>query len=56
MNKLTTFLVVSMAALAVLASVGPTLVALSHALVPLIIAAGLVAAVLRLVYYHTRKW
>jgi hypothetical protein len=32
------------------------LVALAQALVPLVIVGGIVAAVLRLVFFHTRRW
>jgi hypothetical protein len=42
--------------LAVLVAAGPTLVALVHAAVPLVIAGGVVAVVLRLVFFHTRRW
>lgn len=40
----------------VLVSAGPMLVALIEAAIPLVIAAGVVAVVLRLVLFHTRKW
>ncbi len=39
-----------------LCSVGPSLIALAHALVPLVIVGGIVAVVLRLVFFHTRRW
>ncbi len=53
MNKSISFLIAAMVALAVLVSAGPTLVALSHQLVPLVLAIGLVVAVLRLIWYWT---
>lgn len=49
-------LLVLIIALAVLVSAGPTLIALAHAALPLVIAGGVVAAVLRLVFFHTRRW
>ncbi len=52
----TTFLIVAIIALTVLVSAGPTLIALVHAAVPLVIAVGIVAVVLRLVFFHTRNW
>jgi hypothetical protein len=42
--------------LVALCSAGPTLVALLHAAVPLVIVGGIVAVVLRLVFFHTRRW
>lgn len=56
MNRLTTFLVASVVALCLLVAAGPTLVVLAQAAVPLVIALGVVAAVLRLVLFHTRRW
>ncbi len=56
MNKTTWLLVVGIVALAVLVSAGPTLVALAHAAVPLVIALGVVAVIVRLVFFHTRRW
>jgi hypothetical protein len=54
MNKLVLSLIISIVALSVLVSAGPTLIALVNAAVPLLIAGGIVAAVLRLVFFHTR--
>lgn len=42
--------------LLVLVTAGPTLVCLAQALVPLAVVVGVVAAVLRLVWFHTRGW
>jgi hypothetical protein len=50
-----TYLVVAIVSLSVLVSAGPTLIALAHAALPLVIAGGLVAAILRLVFFHTRR-
>ena len=50
------FLLVLVVVLVVFTSAGPTLVALAHAAVPLVIAGGVVAVVLRLVFFHTRRW
>jgi hypothetical protein len=43
-------------ALVTLAAAAPLLIRLSHALVPLVIAVGVVAVGLRLVFFHTRRW
>jgi hypothetical protein len=56
MNKPVTYLIIAIVALSMLVSTGPTLVALAHAAIPLVVAAGIVAVVLRLVFFHTRKW
>jgi len=55
-QRLVVLLVVSVAILSVLVAAGPTLVALANAAVPLVIAIGIVVAVLRLVFFHTRRW
>lgn len=44
------------ASLMIVSALSPSLIALSHALVPLVIAAGVVIAILRLVFFHTRRW
>lgn len=41
---------------AILASIGPTLIALINASIPLVIALGVVAIAWRLAFFHTRKW
>lgn len=56
MNKSTAWLVAAIVALAMLVSAGPALVALANAAVPLVIAGGVVAIALRLVFFHTRRW
>lgn len=50
------WLVAAIVVLCFLVSAGPTLVSLVHAAVPLVIVGGIVAAVLRLVFFHTRRW
>jgi hypothetical protein len=50
------FLLAALVAWAVLMSIGPTLVALVQAVVPLVIVLGVVVAILRLVFFHTRRW
>jgi hypothetical protein len=52
----TGLLVAAIVLLCFLVSAGPTLVALLDAAVPLVIVGGIVVAVLRLVFFHTRKW
>jgi len=56
MHHLTTYLAVGIVTLLALAATGPALVALSHAAVPLIVAVGVVAIAVRLVFFHTRRW
>jgi low affinity Fe/Cu permease len=43
-------------ALVLLAATAPLLVRLSQALVPLVIVVGVAAVVVRLVFFHTRRW
>jgi hypothetical protein len=49
-------LVLPIFAVCVLVAAAPILVALAGALVPLILAGGLIAGFLRIVWWHTRKW
>lgn len=53
MDKVVSVLITAIVALAVLVAAGPALVALAHALAPLVLALGLVAGVLRLIWYWT---
>lgn len=53
MVRLLVVLTAWLAVIALLAAVGPTLIALLHAAVPLVIAVGVVVAVLRLVWHFT---
>lgn len=55
-GKSITVLLVAVVIWAVLVSAGPTLIELIHAAIPLVIVAGVVVAVLRLVVFHTRRW
>jgi hypothetical protein len=50
------FLVIAIVGLAVLTAAGPTVVALTHAAVPLVIAAGVVTILVRAVWYFTSRW
>lgn len=51
----TTLIITAVAALLLVAAAAGPLIALSHALLPVIVAVGIVVAVLRLVFFHTRK-
>lgn len=53
---MTRFLVIAIVGLAALTAAGPTLVALAHAAVPLIIAGGVVILLVRAVWYFTNRW
>lgn len=55
MNRLATFLAVAIVGLAILTAAGPALVALSNAMVPVVIAVGLMLALLRLVWFYTNR-
>lgn len=56
MTRIVLALVIAIVGLSVLVSAGPTLVGLAHAAVPLVIAIGLVVAVLRLVWHITNRY
>ena len=56
MNKFISLVTFADLGLVTLAVAGPTLTRLIAALVPLVLVAGIVAAVLRLVWSYTRKW
>lgn len=53
MTKLLSILIVG---LATLAYAGPALARLASSLVPLVLVVGGVVVVLRLVWFHTRRW
>jgi hypothetical protein len=55
-EKLFHFLFIGVLLLAVLSAVGPVIVALANALVPLIIVGGLVVGALRLVWHFTDRY
>lgn len=50
----TTVIVAAVAGLMIVAALTPQLIALSNALVPLVVAAGVVVIMVRLVFFHTR--
>jgi hypothetical protein len=56
MNKIASACLLVIVGLVALAAAGPTLAHLTSALVPLVLVAGIVAAVLRLVWSYTSKW
>lgn len=56
MIRLVAVVVLVVAGLAELTSAGPAIVATAHALVPLVVAIGVVAIVARLVWYWTNRW
>jgi hypothetical protein len=56
MTKLISSLAIVIVGLAALALAGPALTRLIHSLVPLIVAGGIVAAMLRVVWAYTRRW
>lgn len=56
MNRLVVGLVCGVVALWALASIGPALVVLTDGLVPFVIAVGVVAALLRIVWHYTRRY
>ena len=49
-------LVTAIITVVLLAAAAPLLIALGHALLPLVFVVGVVAIALRLVFFHTRKW
>ena len=55
MTKALSSLALVVAGLVALAAVGPALARLISALVPLVLVVGVVAAVLRVVWFHTRR-
>lgn len=55
-KNLSNWLATVVVLLIVLAALAPTLIALGHALLPLVIAVGVVAVIVRLVFFHTRDW
>lgn len=56
MKSVTSWLLTILAGLIVVAALAPSLISLSHALVPLVAAVGIVAVIVRLVFFHTRRW
>lgn len=56
MNRLLSLVVFGVVGLVAFAAAGPALTRLIAAIVPLVLVAGIVAALLRLVWSYTRKW
>ena len=56
MKGLANSLVGLVLALLLLAAVAPSLIALSSALLPLVITLAVAAIAVRLIYFHTRRW
>jgi hypothetical protein len=56
MNKLVTALMLGILGLTILAAIGPTLTKVISSLVWLVVAIGLVACLLRVVWTATRHW
>jgi len=56
MTKLVSTLAVVVLGLAALGAVGPRLAVILNALVPLVLVVAISAAVLRAVWWYTRKW
>lgn len=56
MTKLVTTVAVVVLGLVALGAVAPRMVQLLAALVPVILVVAISAAVLRLVWFHTRRW
>ena len=53
---MTRFLVIGLVALALVTAAGPTLVALMHSAVPLVLVVGVVVVLLRAVWFYTNRW
>lgn len=56
MNKPVVYFIAAIVALSLLAMATPLLVALSNALVPLVVVGGIAVVAVRLVFFHTRRW
>lgn len=56
MKSATSLLTTAFVALVLLAAMAPLLIELSRALLPLVVVGGVVVVVVRLVFFHTRKW
>jgi hypothetical protein len=56
MNRLAVFVLLAILGLAVITAAGPTLVLLMRAAVPLVIAVGVMAIVLRVLWHFTHRW
>lgn len=49
-------LITALMVFVLLAAAAPLLIELSRALLPLVVALGVVAVAVRLVFFHTRRW
>jgi hypothetical protein len=56
MTKLISVLVTVVVGMAMVAIVAPRLAGLASALIPLVLVLGVVVAVLRVVWFYTRRW
>lgn len=56
MKRLSSYALALVVGLVLLAAIAPSLVALSHSLVPLVVVLTVAAVALRLVFFHTRRW
>jgi hypothetical protein len=56
MTKLVTTLAVVVLGLVALGAIAPRIAQIMSALVPLVMVVGIVAAVLRVVWFYTRRW
>lgn len=56
MKRLSSYGLVLIVGLVLLAAIAPALIALSHSLLPLVVVLTVAVAVLRLVFFHTRRW
>jgi uncharacterized paraquat-inducible protein A len=56
MTQVTAFLVVSIVALSTLVAAGPTVVALVHAIVPVMVVLAALVVALRLLWYFTNRY
>ena len=56
MKPLSGYLTGIVVALLLLAAVAPALISLSNALLPLVIVVAIAVILIRLVFFHTRRW
>jgi len=56
MSRTLGFVIALIVGLAVISAAGPALVALAHAVTPLVLTLGCVFLVVRIVWYFTNRW
>jgi hypothetical protein len=56
MKRLSGYLLAVLVGLLLVAALSPALIALSHALLPLVIVLTVAVIALRLAFFHTRRW